>query len=187
MTKQIIGLDLDGVIIDNTNPKIEFAKKMGFDLKPENTPAERLDRILPTEILAPMREFLYYDPKTALRAEIVRGAKTGLERIKKSGYPYFLISKRAVPRIAVEILKKHGLWPKYFNHDNSFFISESESKDPKAAELGINVFLDDQPAVLAKLPSVPQRILFDRYKVFGDLDFEHIKVNSWEEFITHII
>jgi 5'(3')-deoxyribonucleotidase len=186
MTKQVIGLDMDGVIVDNTENKIKFAKKLGFDLKPEDTPADFIEKILPEDILGKLRNFLYHNSETALEASLVDGAKEGLNFLQKSKIPYFLISRRKNPEIAKALLKKRGLWPKFLNEENAFFVLHAEDKDQKAAELGVNVYLDDQPSVLEKLESVEKRFLFDRFERFSDLSFPHIKISSWKDFLSHI-
>ncbi|MBI5421403.1 MAG: hypothetical protein HZA35_03815 [Parcubacteria group bacterium] len=45
------GFDMDGVIIDHTEMKMRLAKDFGFDLKPEETPADVLRTIMPREQL----------------------------------------------------------------------------------------------------------------------------------------
>lgn len=187
MIKQIIGLDLDGVIIDSTKNKIKFSKKLGFDLKPEETPADSIDRVLPTDVLSKLQKILYLDPVTALQADLVKGAKIGLSKIKKSKIPYFLISRRKDPKIACELLKRKGLWPDFFNQGNAFFVAKPEDKNVKALELGVNVYIDDQPSVLEKLESIEKRFLFDRFKKFDELPFEHIKVSSWKELLSYLL
>lgn len=184
--RHIIGLDMDGVVVDNTENKIKFAKKLGFDLKPEDTPADFIEKILPEDVLGKLRDFLYHNPETALGASLVDGAKDGLNLLKKLKIPYFLISRRKDPVIAKALLKKRELWPRFLNEENAFFVLHAEDKDQKAAELGVNVYLDDQPSVLEKLKSVRKRFLFDRFKKFGDLPFEHVKISSWKDFLSHI-
>lgn len=180
----IIGLDMDGVIIDNTWSKIRFAKKLGFDLKPEDTPADFIEKNLPSEVLRELRPMLYDQPSTALQAITLRGAKSGLERLKKSGYHYFLISRRKNPELAVHLLKKRGVWPRYFNHQNAFFVAEPEDKDRLAKKLGVRIYLDDQPSVLEKLTSVRHRFLMDRFRIFTKTPY--VRVASWQEFIKKI-
>lgn len=178
---------MDGVIVDNTENKIKVAKRLGFNLKPEETPADAIEKILPEAALAELRKLLYYDKATALSAQTVRGAKSGLKKLKKSGLKYFLISRRKNPEIGRQLLEKFGLWPRYFDDGNAFFIAESEDKNKKAAELGVDIYLDDQPGVLEKLVDVKERILFDRFNRFNDLPFNHKKVSSWKEFLSHLI
>jgi hypothetical protein len=180
-----IGLDLDGVIIDNTKSKIKFAKRLGFDLKPEQTPADFIEKVLPAEVLSQLREFLYHDPKIALEAELVEGAVPALKILKKSDCRYFVISRRKFPELAVASLKKHKLWPQYFDFSNTFFVLKSEEKNIKAEELGIGVYIDDQPSVLEKLSAIPQRFLLDRFDVFESAP-HYIKISSWQEFLSLI-
>lgn len=182
----IIGLDMDGVIVDNTRNKIKLAKKLGFHLKPEDTPADFIVKLLPADALAEIRELLYHKPKTALEAELVPGAKIGLEKLKKSELKYFLISRRPNPDLAKNILEKLGVWPKYLNDQNAFFVNKPEEKNEKAIELGVNIYVDDQPSVLEKLTSVPNRFLFDRFGKFDELPFKHIKISSWGQFLYHL-
>lgn len=113
---------------------------------------------------------------------VVPGVKTGLAKIKKSNFRYFLISRRKDPALAQRLLRKHGLWPAIFDASNSFFVQRAEDKNLKAAELGVTLYIDDQPSVLAKLHHVPHRFLFDRFKKFGELPFKHTKICSWSEF-----
>lgn len=177
---------MDGVIIDNSKNKIKFARKFGFELKPEETPSDFIETILPKDVLNELRQFLYYNPVTSLEAELMDGAEAGLARLKKSQTPYFLISRRKDPALAQKLLEKRGLWPTFFNEKNAFFVKEPEDKDLKAVELGVNVYVDDQPSVLGKLLSVKKRFLFDRFGKFGDLPFEHVKISSWKEFLSHL-
>lgn len=178
---------MDGVIIDNTKNKIKFARKLGFDLKPEETPADFIETIMPPDALHELRQFLYYNPDTALGADLIEGAEAGLAQIKESQIPYFLISRRKDGAIAKKLLQKRGLWPSFFNEQNAFFVNEPEDKDLKAIELGVNIYVDDQPSVLGKLLSVKKRFLFDRFGKFGDLPFEHVKIASWKELLSHLI
>ncbi len=118
--KLILGLDMDGVIIDSTRNKIKFAAELGFKLKPVETPADYFDKIIPSPIAKSLRELLYLNPTTALTADVVPGAIDGLAALKSEGVEYYLISRRKIPSIAKELLKQRGLWPKYFNDTNAF-------------------------------------------------------------------
>ena len=129
--KIIIGFDMDGVIVNNTQPKIRLAKALGFKLLPEQTPSEIISKHLPLLVLRELQRNLYDNIETALTTPLMRGARGVLTAVKKSGFPYFLISRRRIPHIAQGILKKHGLWPYFFDEDNAFFVLEPEDKDVK--------------------------------------------------------
>ncbi len=178
---------MDGVIIDNTANKILLAKKFGFALKEEDTPADFIETIVPERILAKMRPLLYDDPVLALEAGTVTGAKEGLARVKASGRPFFLISRRHNPGMAIRLLEKHGIWPIYFNERNAFFVREPEEKNEHAVRLGIDLYVDDQPSVLEKLTDVNTRLLFDRFHKFGKLSFVDHQVRSWSELLPHLL
>lgn len=185
--KKIIGFDMDGVIIDNTANKIKIAKKFGFDLKPEDTPADFIEGIVPEAILNEIRPLLYDNPEVALSADLVAGAREGLAKVKASGAPYFLISRRRNSELAIGLLIKHGIWPTYFNESNAFFVREPEEKNKHAIRLGINSYVDDQPSVLEKLTAVPEKFLFDRFGRFGKLPFAHKKIASWDELLAEFL
>ena len=182
----IVGLDLDGVILDHTRAKITLAKKFGFSLQPEETPSELIKNILPHHTVRTMQHFLYNEPATTLRAEIFRGARAGLSQLKKAGVPLFLISRRENPELAIALLKKRSLWPSYFNAKNTSFVAEKEDKNKKAREFGITIYLDDQPSVLEKLADVPTRILMDRFGVFNEYDGQYKRGASWKEFLEQL-
>lgn len=184
--KLIVGFDMDGVILDNAKNKIEVAGRFGIDLRPEDTPADRIVRVVPEIILGQMRPILYDDPEMALRAETIPGATAGLRRVRDSGLPYFLISRRKNWAMAVRSLERHGLWPELFNQQNTFFVFEPEDKDERARSLGINFYVDDQVSVLEKLVSVEKRVLFDQFRQFGRPSFPHHSVASWDELLSHI-
>jgi len=184
--KLIIGLDMDGVIVDNVKNKIAVAKKFGVNLLKKHTQSDVLENYVSQEVLAAIREYSYHNLETALTAELIPGAESALAAIKNSGAPYFLISRRAKPEVAKELLKKRGLWPNYFNEANAFFVEKPEDKNEKAVELGIHIYMDDQPSVLSKLTDVRDRILFDRFGNFGELPFVHKKVSTWRQFLNHL-
>jgi len=182
----IIGLDMDGVIVDNMANKIRVAKQLGVKLTKSDSQSDVIERVLSEETLNKLRKYLYADPKMALTADLIPGARKGLAAIKKSGIPYFLISRRQQPELAKKLLKKHGLWPTYFSEANAYFVTTREEKNQKAAELGVHIYIDDQPSVLEKLTYVKERFLFDRFDNFGDHPFVHKKVSNWKQFLSHL-
>ena len=107
------------------------------------------------------------------------GVKTVLTSIIKSGTPYFLVSRRKKARSAIKILKHHGLWPKYFNKNNAFFVKTPEDKNTKSIELGITHYIDDEQKVLNALVSVKNKYLFDQLNVFKNSGYARVK--SWKE------
>jgi hypothetical protein len=185
-TRWIIGFDLDGVIIDHTENKLLFAKRLGIPLRPEETPSDIIARVLPHDVHGRLQSFLYDDPHIALSPPLYGGAPEGLRMLKEAGTPYFLISRRKEgTNFAIDLLKKRGLWPFLFNEENIFFVREKKDKDLKAAELGISVYVDDQPSVLAELASVPHKFLFDPLRVH-EQHKQYIRTHSWGEFLLSL-
>lgn len=183
--KPIIGFDMDGVILDNADSKLRIARKLGFDIKLHHTPAEIIKTILPQVILEKLQKMLYDNHKIALSTPLMRGARKILADLDKKEIPIFLISRRKIPEIAVKILHKHSLWPKYFNKKNSFFVVHPEDKNKRAAKLGITHYIDDELKVINVLLKVPNRFLFDQFDVFKKAA-NYTKIRSWSEFKNHI-
>ena len=73
--KIIIGFDMDGVIVNNTQPKIRLAKALGFKLLPEQTPSEIISKHLPLLVLRELQRNLYDNIETALTTPLMRGAR----------------------------------------------------------------------------------------------------------------
>ena len=110
------------------------------------------------------------------------GVKKVLAKMKTQKITFFLISRRENkenPNMAVRLLKKHGLWPKYFNETNAHFVTKDVDKETKAKELGITHYIDDKRKVLSVLVSVKNKFLFDSLGVFPDSEYP--RVTSWEE------
>lgn len=187
MNKPIIGLDLDGVIIDNSKIKLAIAKKLGFDLNIKETPSEIIKTKLPHEKLRQLQILIYDDPIVSLGLPLMRGAKEVLTKIKKRGFKYYLISRRRKPEIAIEFLKDKKLWPAYFDIANSFFVTEPKEKNEKSEKLGINSFLDDELHVLAEMDHVKNRFLFDPFDVCHDLGSYIRKVQNWKQFLSQLV
>lgn len=181
--KLVIGLDLDGVILDHTHAKIMLAKKLGFSLKPEETPSDIIKNVLSLDAMQAIQHFLYDDPVIALGARMFRGASAGLSQLKKADVPFFLISRRKNSELAIALLKKRGLWPLYFNAQNTSFVTEKVEKNKEAKKFGITLYIDDQPSVLEKVTDVPMRILMDHFGVFNEYDRKYKRVASWKEFL----
>lgn len=183
--KPVIGFDMDGVIVDNADAKIRIAKIHGFELKLHHTPSEIIKTILPQIILEKLQKTLYDSPKFAFSTPLMRGVRGILADFSKKRVPIFLISRRKIPEVAIKILKKHSLWPQYFNKNNSFFVLHPEDKNTRAAQLGITHYIDDEMKVLNVLSSVPNKFLFDQFNVFNKAT-SYTKIKSWSEFKKHL-
>lgn len=181
----IIGFDLDGVIIDHTENRLKLAKKFGFDLDPPQSHPEVIGNLIPEKALEELKNQLYHDPSIALSAPLMPGAMEVLEKFQSEDRPIFLISRRKKSGMAVRLLEQHGIWPKYFNETNTFFVSRPEDKNVKAMELGITHYIDDELKVLQKLAYVQNRFLFDQFKIQEESDL-YRKIASWGEFLIHI-
>lgn len=183
--KIVIGLDLDGVIIDHTKTKLFLATKLGWELRPKQTPSEVIKKIIPPEPLRKIKKSLYDDPKIAFLSPLMPDVKETLVKIKELGLPYVLISRRQRPTIAIGLLELRGLWPKFFNMRNAFFVQEDKDKNAKAVKLGVTHYIDDKLSVLKELVDVKNKFLFDKFNVFEDADF-YRRVDSWSNLLKTI-
>ncbi len=178
--KKVIGLDLDGVILDHASQKVKLAKEFGYEIRLEQTPSDIFFQTVPDkEIRRKIQHLLYDDPVVSLQSSIMEGAVHGLDLIKSKSYDLFLISRRKNPIFTIETLKYHKLWPKYFSEDNTFFVSEPEDKEIYAKKLNVTHYVDDEQKVLDVLESVKNKFLFDPYQVFKDSKYARVK--DWIE------
>lgn len=178
-SRNIIGFDMDGVIIDHTETKLLLAKKFKLQIKRIETPSDLIKPLIPQLIYPKFQFDLNDNPRFRHISLLMPGIKEALEKIIRSEMSYFLVSRRKKPIIATKILKYHGLWPKYFNNKNTFFVLTPEDKNLKAKELGITHYFDDQCSVLEKLTDVKNRFLFDHLNVFKNPLYKRIR--SWKE------
>ena len=183
-TKKVIGLDLDGVILDHTRMRIKLAKKYGYSLQPRHTPSELLKKKVPAPYRQLIQYFIYTHPDFSQKADLIPQIRTALQFFKKSGYPVYLISRRREGHLAVDVLKKRGLWPDYFNEKNSFFVATPEEKNEKAKALGVTHYVDDEMRILAVLQNVKNKFLLDFHGVLKK--GEYIRVKSWPELIKKL-
>lgn len=178
----IIGLDLDGVILDFTEVKIKAAQALGFTLRPHETPSEVIRNIMSENTMAQIKHAIYANIEQASMTPLMEGSFDGLNFLKENEIPFFLISRRKTYPVAIETLKHHKIWPQFINEKNAHFVERSHDKDLKAQLFGVNYFLDDEIHVLDKLVSVPNRYLFDKHNVFI-ASSPYPRVNSWKEFL----
>jgi hypothetical protein len=186
LPSKVIGFDMDGVIIDHTRSKIRLAKKRGFVLRPNQTSSDILKKKIPSPHRQIIQYYLYNHPKTALEAPVMARAKAGLDKLRKAKIPYYLISRRREPELAVKLLKSRGLWPAYFGPKNSVFVGDPATKNAKAKELGVTHYVDDEADVIAQLSGVKNKYLFDQHKVFRKGE-GYTRVRSWPELLEHFL
>ena len=178
-SKKIIGFDMDGVIINHVRNKIRLAGLFGVKLAPHQTPSEIIKTTMSEPQYRELQYLLYDHPDIGPSAPMMPGAIKVIEKIRRQGIPYFLISRRKKAGTAVKLLTRHGLWPKYFNEKNTYFVKEIEDKETRAKKLGITHYIDDEQKVLNALVSVKNKFLFDYLGVFKNTP--HKRVSSWKE------
>ena len=184
--KKILGFDMDGVIVDNSALKVKLAGEFGLKLKLSNAPAEIIKKIIAPDVLRKIQLALYHNPKISIEAPLMPGIAGILDKITALKIPFFLISRRLEPKIAIDLLSAKNLWPKYFNDKNAYFVITPEDKNIKAKELGVTHYVDDEIKILAALKDVPNKFLFDHLSVFPVAD-NYTKVASHEELAKYFL
>ncbi|MDO8523438.1 MAG: hypothetical protein Q7S12_04140 [bacterium] len=183
---KILGFDMDGVIVDNSQLKLKIAKSLGFNLAPFQTPAEIIKKIMAPEMLRKLQLAIYHNPLISIEAPLMPGIVSLLGEISSAKIPYFLISRRLEPEIAIGLLKKRGIWPKYFNESNALFVITPEDKNTNAKRLGVTHYVDDETKILSVLEDVPNKFLFDHLNVFPESN-NYTKVASHEELAKYFL
>jgi len=176
---KIIGFDLDGVIVDHTELKLQLAKEKGLNLEPRETHSNIIKKITPKDVLRDIQSALYCEHNNQ---PLIQGALNVIKKIKNKNIPYFLISRRRkgdARERAVEIMKSRGLWPEFFDEDNVFFVESPEEKNESAKKLAVTHYFDDEEDVLGVMKCVPNRFLFDQFDNFPNSHFD--RVTNWKE------
>lgn len=175
----VVGFDMDGVIIDHAPNKIALAKRYGITLALTNTHSERLPLIIARDAYKDFQKELYGTSDFALSAEVMVGAEATLRWLRNRGIPFMLISRRKKPENAIALLTRRGLWGTYFSDKNAFFVATPEEKNVVAVREGVTHFIDDERKVLAAMPDIRTRFLFDSFRQFED-EKEFERVFDWE-------
>jgi len=148
--------------------------------------SEIMRRIIDEATYKEIQFNLYDNPKFFKTAPLMAGAKSGLKKLKDSSLPFALISRRKDSKSAIAVLKYHGLWPKFFDVSNTFFVVEPADKNVKAQELGVTHFADDEFKILEKLANVKNKFLFDNLDAFENIH-GYTRVESWKELIGYFM
>lgn len=182
---QRIGLDLDGVIIDLTDIKIETAREFGYKLLPQETPPFIMKQKISMDIYRKIQKLIYGD-KTLLAKPIKKALKS-IADLKNFDYQLFIISRRNQDsqKPALIWLEKNDIFLS-IPRQNIFFVKEDRDKERIASKIGVEIFIDDSLDVLQEIKSVPQRFLFDPFKVHKNISKEIKQISSWGEFINAI-
>lgn len=181
-----IGFDLDGVLIDHTRVKVDLAAQQGITVPLKRTNTAFLRNYFPSEKdYRAYQAMLYEDPVVSLRSALMPGALETLRGLTEAGIRFTLVSRRREPRWAKKVLEHHGLRPRFFDDENTYFVQKPEEKNHVALRTGITHYIDDEPRVLRCLLDVPNRFLLDPYGAFPASD-DYAIVRSHPEFIAYV-
>ena len=172
-----IGLDLDGVIIDQTRNKIKVAETFGFKIKTKETQSEALKSILSKEKYKQLQKIIY--GRMTLNAPPTPLVLKTLKRLSQN-YEFFIISQRGKSGLnsAWDWLKKYELF-KIVPKKNIVFVGGEGDKNFWCKKLKIKVYIDDKVEILKTLASVAYPIFYNPHRV--PYDKEYLEIKSWKE------
>lgn len=175
-----IGLDFDGVIINTPKKKAEVVQSLyGITIPFQLMKKERV--VLMGLALEQYRKAqqVVYGTEVGLSAESMEGALLYLSRLQKHGHTNVIITARtgADLEIAKEWARIHSLHLRFFG------VGYGVSKAQLAIEIGLDVYVDDDPQRLLELVGlVPHLFLFSWRYNEGFKEGEAIRrVVSWKE------
>jgi len=174
-----IGLDLDGVIIDHTRNKIKVAKRLGFDIRPQETVSEILENLMPSDTYRELQHCIY--DEMSMTAKPVVYAIPTIRRISQLGHTLFIISRRHKrANDALKWLKIHGVLP-FIPKRNIAFVSQDKDKVLFVRKFAVDIFLDDKVGNLSYVKKATYPVLFNDLK--ADINHDgYTEVRSWPEF-----
>lgn len=181
-----IGFDLDGVLIDHAQTKVELAAEYGVNIMPVQTNAAVLRTLMQPDDYEELRSRLYNDPATLAASPLMHGATDALQSLQKAGIRFSLISRRKDTEMAFNLLEHHGLRPTFLKDENTFFVREDKDKENVARTIGITHYIDDKTKVLDVVTSVPNRYLMDPHGALEESG-DYVIVRSHPEFIGHFV
>jgi len=118
---KIIGLDMDGVIIDHAENRARLAEKFGFSLTPEEAVSDIMKKKMPIDTYEKIQKMLYDDPIMGLSLPLIFGTKSSVELLRQSEMRYYLISRRGNPQIGRALLQKKRVMARAFQRKKHFF------------------------------------------------------------------
>lgn len=178
----IVGLDLDGVIIDHHENKIALARELGYQLERWQTNTNVMRQFLPPDKAKELAKNLY--TVSTPRAAPVLGALEAIAKLPKETYIISARDANSIP-FAEEWLMKNGVYD-IISKERIIFCSNGSEKSPLCEKLEISTFLDDKVSFLNFLPDKTKKILFDEDGVVRELNISpEIQVaGSWSEFLS---
>lgn len=183
MTPLKIGLDFDGVIMDNTKMKAaQIKQSYGISLLPRvfnrSFTAEGAPRGLTRWQYIEAKREVYWRPRSVQHMIPIPGAIDCIRQLLTAGHKIVVICSRSRRSAGLvrEWLCDHGL-PLAVEHVGM----RNDDKSEAARKHALDVFVDNDLAKLRKLDGVvPHKILFTWYDNFQqDEDDEALRVIGW--------
>lgn len=181
-----IGFDLDGVIIDHTEIKLETAKSLGYKLKKEESHSLKMKDKMEIEDYRKLQKIIYGEE--TLKSKPVKDSLESIGYLKNLGHSLFIISRRnsEFQSFALEWLNRNKVLLD-IPLVKIKFVKEDKDKNTEASKLGLSVFLDDSIDVLLCLNSVKEKFLLDPFMDYKKVPSYIHQISSWKEFMEKIL
>lgn len=172
---------MDGVIVDHSATVVEYLASKDIVITGREAIFSNLPKLLNHDMLNDLFNSMYESHEGTLKSELMPGVIEALDHFQRQGCKMYLLSRRNDKIIPQAMLERLGLWPKYFDETNTFFVERSYRKPEIAAELGITHYIDDQPAALLGIMNfIPNKFLFDQYNCMPD-NKAYKKISTWQK------
>jgi hypothetical protein len=177
--RRIIGLDLDGTIVNHTANKLSLAADFGYALEPWQTSSNVMGRFMAKGHYDALRERLYGE--MTLSAPPMPGSLAAVARF--GGDALVISARREDNRDVVMHWLEHNGFLEHLRPDRVHFVGRSLDKAAFLPGLGVTAYVDDQVKVLRSLPEGVARFLFDEHDAADryETDVTMRIIRAWED------
>jgi uncharacterized protein len=188
MEKLSIGLDFDGVIANTPALKSVAAKEViGKDVEPEEMLARNvIDKNLMTmdEYHALQREVFFENPQWHNFLHAMKGAPEGIKELQNFGHHVTCVTSRTPDAVSLarQWIEKEGMEIEI--HD----MEGHNGKMSVAKELGLNVFIDDDPQYLEPMVGQIDNLFLYSWVYNQDYDVGQniTRTGSWSDIMSRM-
>ena len=183
-----IGIDFGDVIADQNKARRDILISC-FKVRsvPEGELTRKVlvgGRIITDQQYSVMKRLLYHSQVDGVEnLSPVLNSIEGLAALRRDGHQVSIVSKRYghAAELAMFWLAQKRLSIPFYESKHRL----REDKRETCERLSLDVFLDNDPAELADLATIPHRFLLTRYP-YIEVPEGIIGVNSWERFYGHV-
>lgn len=174
-----IGIDLDGVLIDHNEHRLQLAREFGYEIEPWQVNTNVMKDLMP-DVYRVIQDRLY--ARLTETAPVAAGA---LEAIAAVPADFYIVSSRTPVsiRFAQDWLGKYRFYD-YIPAERVLYCGSADDKRSYCQRFRLDFFMDDKLSLLQKLPPTTRCLLFDQDGIAGRIDVSDDidVVTGWDEF-----